>query len=311
MEIRIPREEDVPVITEQDVFRPGENVFIQASGRENPGKCKEFLGVVHKHTFIELVYVVSGHATHLVGDRTFPATKGDLFIINYDTPHAFFYDENDAEPFVGYDLLFTPGFLDTSLLDSVRFESINSSFLFYSLFPGKQVGPDVHISGSSYNSFGDLFNKIYQEFTYQENGYLDLIRAYVVELIIKIFRKMSAVSRPEVFNRQAQIVDITLDYLRQNYHKQLSLDDLAAQVFLSKDYFARLFRETTGMPVSALLQQIRIDEACKHLVNTDAKIEDIADICGFHDIQYFYRIFKKVTGMTPRQYRFANAKGDE
>lgn len=305
MKIHIPKEEDVPVITEQDMFRPGENVFIQTSG-----KHKEFLGVVHKHTFIELVYVISGTATHLVGERTFPATKGDLFIINYNTPHAFFQDDDASEPFVCYDLLFTPGFLDTSLLDNVRFESINSSFLFYSLFPATQSGPDVHISGSSYNSFGDLFNKIYQEFTYRENGYLDMIRAYVVELIIKIFRKMSAVSHPEIFNRQAQIVDTTLDYLRQNYQKRLSLDDLAAQVFLSKDYFARLFRETTGMPISALLQQIRIDEACKLLKGTDTKIDDVAGFCGFNDIQYFYRIFKKVTGMTPRQYRLVNAKGD-
>lgn len=305
MKIAISDDKDVPVIREQDVFRPGENVFIQASG-----KHKEFLGVIHKHTFIELVYVISGNATHLVGDRTFPATKGDLFIINYNTPHAFFESDDASEPFVVYDLLFTPKFLDASLLDNVRFESINSSFLFYSLFPAMQVGPDIHISGSSYNSFGDLFNKIYQEFTYRENGYLDMIRAYVVELIIKIFRKMGAVSHPEIFNRQAQIVDTTLDYLRQNYQKQLSLDDLAAQVFLSKDYFARLFRETTGMPISALLQQIRIDEACKLLAGTDTKIDDIAGECGFNDIQYFYRIFKKVTGMTPRQYRLNNANSD-
>ena len=137
-----------------------------------------------------------------------------------------------------------------------------------------------------------------------------MIRAYLVELIIKIFRKMSTVAHPEVLNRQTQIVDITLDYLRQNYQKHLSLDDLAAQVFLSKDYIARLFRETTGMPISALLQQIRIDEACKQLTGTDIRIEDIAADCGFNDIQYFYRIFKKVTGMTPRQYRLNNAKGD-
>ncbi len=305
MKIQIPNDEDIPVIKEEDMFRPGENVFIQTSG-----KYREFLGVIHKHTFIELVYVISGSATHLVGDRTFPATKGDLFIINYNTPHAFFKNDDTSDPLICYDLLFTPGFLDTSLLDNVRFESINSSFLFYSLFPAMQEGPDVHISGSSYNSFGDLFSKIYQEFTYRENGYLDMIRAYVVELIIKIFRKMSAVSHPEILNRQTQIVDTTLDYLRQNYQKQLSLDDLAAQVFLSKDYFARLFRETTGMPISALLQQIRIDEACKLLTGTDTRIDDVAGYCGFNDIQYFYRIFKKVTGMTPRQYRLANAKDD-
>ena len=296
MKIHIPREEDVPVITEQDIFRPGENVFIQTSG-----KNREFLGVVHKHTFIELVYVISGHATHLVGDRTYPATKGDLFIINYDTPHAFFWDENDSEPFVGYDQLFTPGFLDTSLLDSVRFESINSSFLFYSLFPGTQTGPDVHISGSSYNSFGDLFNKIYQEFTYQENGYLDLIRAYVVELIIKIFRKMSAVSRPEVFNRQAQIVDITLDYLRQNYHKQLSLDDLAEQFFVSKYHLSHEFTKQMGTGIYQYLQKKRLLIA-RQLMAEGQKPTEVYAQCGFRDYPAFFRAFRKVYGLSPREF---------
>ena len=100
MPIELPKDDEVPVIREQDVFRPGENVFIQTSG-----KHREFLGVVHKHTFIELVYVISGNATHLVGERTFPATKGDLFIINYNTPHAFFRNTDNDEPFIVYDLL--------------------------------------------------------------------------------------------------------------------------------------------------------------------------------------------------------------
>jgi len=291
----------VPVITERDLFRPGEKVYIQMSTQD-----ADFMGVIHKHTFIELVYVVSGSAWHVVDNRRSPASKGDLFIINYDTPHAFFRDEKTQEPFLVYDLLFTPDFFDISLINNVGFESINSSFLFYSLFPTQQIGPDMHISGSSYNVFGELFNKIYLEFTGCEEGYINIIRAYVIELIIKMFRKMNAAPRSESVSRQTQIVDKTLAYLRENYQKHLSLDELAAQVFLSKDYFARLFRETTGMPISTLLQKIRIEEACKLLTGTNQKVDDIAAHCGFHDIKYFYNAFKKLTGMTPRQYRIAN-----
>lgn len=109
-------------------------------------------------------------------------------------------------------------------------------------------------------------------------------------------------------SRQSQIVESTLKYLKENYHKHLSLDDLAAQAFLSKDYFARLFRETTGMPISALLQKIRIEEACKLLTNTSMKVDDIALQCGFSDIKYFYNAFKKHTGLTPRQYRITNGR---
>ena len=298
MPIELPKDDEVPVIREQDVFRPGENVFIQTSG-----KHREFLGVVHKHTFIELVYVISGNATHLVGERTFPATKGDLFIINYNTPHAFFRNTDNDEPFIVYDLLFTPGFLDTSLLDNVRFESINSSFLFYSLFPKSQEGPDVHISGSSYNSFGDLFSKIYQEFTYRENGYLDMIRAYVVELIIKIFRKMSAVSHPEMFNRQAQIVDVTLDYLRQNYQKHLSLDDLAAHLNISKYHLSRSFPERIGCGLNAYIHSLRADHAATLLASTQISVTQVGFDSGFESSSTFFRAFKQQYGVSPRQYR--------
>ena len=296
----LPKE--VPVITQSDVFRPGENVYVQMSTENS-----DFCGVIHKHTFIELVYIVSGSAIHVVGDRCVPASRGDLFIINYDTPHAFFKNETSGESFVAYDLLFTPDFFDRSLIHNLRFESIHSSFLFYSLFPGQQLGPDVHISGSSYNTFGELFHKIYLEFVGREDGYISIIRAYVIELIIKMFRKMNSAPKSDNAHRQSQVVETTLNYLKENYQKQISLEDLAAQVFLSKDYFARLFRETTGMPIIALLQKIRVEEACKMLASSNEKVAQIAALCGFHDLKNFYTAFKKHTGMTPRQYRLENA----
>lgn len=289
---------DYPTITREDCFRPGEDVYIQLSDQ-----FPEYLGVMHKHTFIELVYVISGSATHMVADRKSIATKGDVFIINYDTPHAFIANKDDSEPFVAYDLMFMPGFLDANLIKNVNMESIHSGFLFYSLFPSQQIGPDIHISGPSYNRFGALFKKCYEEFINQENGYIDMIRAYLIELIIFMFRKMEDSDHSASLSHEEQIVNTTLEYLHKNYQKHISLNELAAQVFLSKDYFSRLFREITGMPINSLLQEIRISEACSLLTSTDRKINDIAVECGFPDINYFHTVFKKLTGLTPRQYR--------
>jgi two-component system response regulator YesN len=124
-----------------------------------------------------------------------------------------------------------------------------------------------------------------------------------VELIIKIFRKMNTDMPADQASRQSQIVEQALAYLKSNYQKHLSLDDFAAQVFLSKDYFSRLFRETTGVPISTYLKKVRIEEACKLLVNTDYTVDHIADLCGFSDTKNFYLNFKKHTGLTPKQYR--------
>ena len=300
---KTPEYGQVPVIRAEDIFRPGEDVYIQLSTQ-----YPDFIGVVHKHTFIEIVYILSGSATHIIGDRCVPASKGDLFIINYDTPHTFVAKEDSDEPLVAYDLLFTPAFFDASLLNSTFFESISSSFLFYSLFPEEQLASDVHISGSSYSAFGELFNKIYLEFTNRERGYINIIRAYTTELIVKIFRKMESSQSKDLSSRQSQVVNTTLAYLRKNYQKDISLDELAAQVFLSKDYFARMFRETTGMPTSAFLQKIRVEEACNLLSGSTLTIKDIAQHCGFHDIKYFYNVFKRLTGLTPRQYRLNSKK---
>lgn len=264
----------------------------------------DFVGVIHKHNFIEIVYVVSGEGTHVVGNHRSKVSKGDLFIINYDTPHAFFSDKNAQEPFVAYDLMFTTDFLDSSMINGNNFEAIGSSFLFFSLFPEQQqIGPDLQLSGSNYSLFGELFNKIYLEYKMRDKGYTNIIRAYVIELVVRIFRKMDSQPNNKIPPRQLQIVNTALQYLRDNFNKQISMDELSAKVFLSKDYFGRLFRDVTGNPVSSLLQQIRIDEACKLLSTTDHKISQIAECCGFNDIKFFYNTFKKTTGLTPGEYR--------
>jgi mannose-6-phosphate isomerase-like protein (cupin superfamily) len=101
------------VLTREDYFRPGEHVHIQLSN-EYP----DYIGVLHKHEFIEMVYIVSGSANHRIGDEVYPVKRGDLFIINMDTAHAFYCDTPSPEPFVAYDLLFTPEFFDQSLTGS-------------------------------------------------------------------------------------------------------------------------------------------------------------------------------------------------
>ena len=291
--------DDVPVLTSESFFRPGENVFIHKSN-----DYPDFVGVLHKHQFIEIVYVISGQAMHVVGDRQTTASKGDLFIINYNTPHAFYSDKDAKEPFINYDLLFTPDYFDSSMIDATNFEALSSSFLFYSLFPEAQkIGPDLQLSGSSYNVFGELFHKIFLEYNNQEKGYIDIIRAYVIELIIKMFRKMDHLSIDEISYKQKQQVNTALDYLRCHFGTHVTLEDLASRIFLSKDYFGRLFKDVTGMPVSAFLQQIRIEGAQKMLATTDKKIVDIAECCGFNDLKSFYNAFKKVTGLTPGEYR--------
>ncbi len=289
----------IPIFTEESFPRPEDKVYIHLSS-EYP----DFVGVPHSHTYIEIVYILSGSAMHVAGDSYVTAQKGDLFIINPDVPHAFYGKTDSRETFCAYDLMFVPDFFDVNLINGGDFTSLGSSFLFYSMFPQeKAAGADLHFSNNSYNDFGELFNKIYLEYNRMERGYINIIRAYVIELIVKIFRRMDAKTDAIPSMHKTTIIDTALEYLHENYSMHISVSDLASHMFLSRDYFSKLFRNTTGMTVTAFLKQIRINEACRLLVETDQSVMEIAQYCGFHDMKHFYSAFRSQTGKTPGEYR--------
>ena len=94
-----------------------------------------------------------------------------------------------------------------------------------------------------------------------------------------------------------------LDYIAVNYGKNILLEDMAADSNLSLSHFARLFKQTIGQSPYQFLMSYRIEQAKKMLDNPNKLIVDIAFNCGFSDQAHFSRVFKKIEGLTPKQYR--------
>ena len=93
------------------------------------------------------------------------------------------------------------------------------------------------------------------------------------------------------------------DYLDAHYGEKITLDALAEQFYINKFYLTRVFKEQFGQTVTGYLMQLRITRAKRLLRFSDKNIEVIAQECGMSDANYFSRIFKKVEGTTPGQYR--------
>ena len=92
-------------------------------------------------------------------------------------------------------------------------------------------------------------------------------------------------------------------YISGNFSGELTLEEVAAHVHLNPAYFSSLFKQSTGSSFKEYLNMVRIEESKRLLANTDYTIIDIAVASGFGDQSYFCRVFKKYTGLTPRQYR--------
>lgn len=99
--------------------------------------------------------------------------------------------------------------------------------------------------------------------------------------------------------------------IENNYHKNISLDEMSRHVGLNKHYLARLFKKSIGFTIWDYLIAYRIKKAKALLSNNDKKIKDICIEVGINDLSYFERLFKKHTGLTPGNYKKQAVKNDK
>jgi AraC-like DNA-binding protein/ligand-binding sensor protein len=97
-----------------------------------------------------------------------------------------------------------------------------------------------------------------------------------------------------------------IEYIKRNYAKKLSLKKIAEHLFISRQYFCRIFKEETGQTPGEYITFVRIEESKKLLRNSSINIIDIPERVGFENQSYFTKIFKKETGITPARYRREN-----
>ena len=282
-----------------DYFKNGEQVYIHIDKADS-----KYTGVMHKHDFIEIVYVISGSARHYMGEYIYEVHKGDLIIVNYGTQHTFIPLDDRGESFSTYDLLFTTELFEITGIGKYDFSSLASSYLFYSMFPdSNSVNNSLNLIRSNSKDFQDILGKIYSEYTSRKSGFMSMIRAYLIELITLIFREIDQKTISGTTKEQREVVNKAIDYMKHHYNTRINLDSIVSDIFLSKDYFRQLFKKTTGMSVTDFIQKTRVDEACRLLTSSNRTVFDIAGDCGFTDIKFFYKTFKKITGKTPSEYR--------
>jgi len=103
-----------------------------------------------------------------------------------------------------------------------------------------------------------------------------------------------------------EMVDKMLDYIHQNFQKDLSVQELADLCHINYNYAGQLFRHETGETINNFLMRIRMDKASELLRNTTLSIADVAAETGYRDYFYFAKIFKRHWGTTPSIFRSSN-----
>ena len=130
-------------------------------------------------------------------------------------------------------------------------------------------------------------------------GSIDRAMDYLTEYIVNSLMHWIA----EKKYVEARPIRIAKRYISDNYYKPLTLEIVSKEIGFNATYFSSMFKKETDMNFSEYLKKIRIDNAKNLLLNTENTVEDISYAVGYSDIKYFSRLFKKLTGVTPTEFR--------
>ena len=250
----------------------------------------------HSHNFVEIAYVAEGAGLHTIENHTYKVEKGHITLINYDIPHEFIAT---SPGLIIYNCIFSPGYFDVLLSGSRNFFDVTNHFLlgnFYSQDFEKYI--TVHAGSNENNHILSIYERMLQEYKDKQIGYKEIMRGYLIELLVIIFRlQMKTGSEKNV-----RLLDV-FDYINIHYKKDIKIEVLAAIAHSSTSHFCRIFKSVTHTTVTHYLQALRIEEACRLLRETDRNVIDIALEVGYSDIKHFYNVFKKITGKLPKEFR--------
>ena len=243
--------------------------------------------VPHSHEFVEMVYIVSGEAENRIGEKAIFLKSGDLFVMaDKDIQHSL-HPQGEAADFSIINIIFPYDFYQ------FNWEVLSPKCVF-----SEQEIPNLKV----------LVEQITEEYQNKSWKYEDITYSLTKVLLTRIFRCLparkakrsnSGLSKKQV----SSYIEIAQRYIRQNYDKQISVDDVAKACGLSKQYLQRIFKREKSTSVIACIVKYRIEQACRYLLNTDYPVAKIAQLVGFNDLKYFYIQFKKIVGETPIHYK--------
>ena len=245
----------------------------------------------HWHTEYEFIRVLKGSLTMTLNEKSFEAVAGELIFIHGGILHAGVPSDCIYECLVfDLDLFrrlppcapYIQRVMDRSALVYHHFTAAHKETLriaqrLFASMSDRHPGYEMAVISQVYQFFAHVFSA---------HLYLDA---------------QPRTSARDV--RKTMQLRKVIDYINQNMGNQVTLHQMAEAASMSPKYFCRFFYQMTNHTPIEYLNMQRIEYACYALSATDEPVTSIALSCGFNDLSYFIRTFKRYKGVTPRQYR--------
>lgn len=259
-----------------------------------------FYDKLHQHPQLQLTVILQGKGQFLSGDYVGRFQAGDVFFLGENAPHVFrsdpeFFEKDTELASAGNTIFFDFQALEKALGDLDELQALRKFEEFQGLCFQIQ-GQGAEEIRAIFNQFGltnglQRFQLALQLLSLVDQAGADLVRLNEAGLMLGLSEK------------DGSRMDRVMQFLLKNRFQKISLEETAAVANLSKEAFCRFFKLRTRNTYTQYLNQLRITEAQKQLQETDLSISEIAYRVGFENLAYFNRSFKKICGVTPKEWR--------
>ena len=262
---------------------------------------------IHRHSYIQIIYVARGKLLHRVDGETTSATRGGLFVIPPYVPHCIFPDGD--EPFEIVEFEFTPEFVLERFDEKLGGVQYGESAYLEPFFqPEYRPCFQACLSGALRTSVEKLFEEILSEYQLREVNFGLAVKALTLQLLVQPTRALSgggtSGQAAGLYLKHREAMISALHYIQDHFSEDLSPEDAARVAMLSTSYFRCLFRQMTNRTFTKYMNELRISKAIDLLKFTpDIRITDVCYTVGFNNVNYFNRVFRQITGVSPGRYK--------
>ncbi len=283
-------------------------------GKTDPFVRKVVRGLLNKHskndihTWLQtpdcrLFYIVKGKGKMVIEDKTYELKPGCCILFQGGTKYIWQTDDAEGVTYIAVNFDYTQNhshlkksyhpyhsenFSDDKILEKIEFEdSIELNSPVY-LEDMTVMSERMHLLATEFLTGGEYVQ--------------ELLSSALKSIIINIVRIMRT-HRIKVDNRSVDVVRRIIEYIQNNYNKELKNETIGELFHFNPLYINRIFKEQTGVPIHKFIVNYRISIACELLGTEQYPVNEIAAMVGFNDIPHFTKTFKAYKGRTPKEYR--------
>lgn len=251
----------------------------------------------HSHSFLELVYVLNGECVHIRDGEESVVKSGNYFVIDYFSSHAYRLIGKQVKII---NCIFLPEFIDAALLSCNSFKDVISSYQLKFNVEYFVKNPSASVFYDDDGAVLKLMEEMLAEYDKKYAGYLQIIRAKMIELLVIMMRKIYAA--PE-FVGGKQCLQNVVKYAAENYSDDITLNEICKKLNYSVPYISASFKKEFGITYRDYIKKLKVEHSLRMLSDTKKSVSEIASAAGYGDIKSFYAAFKKITGTTPLKFR--------